>query len=224
MRRLKHSVEKIRAIYEIGVPVETIARNVGARPDQVKRIVRREGLRRVPARYAEGVSFLAYPGESFRQTSAPGYWVSDLGRVISMRDKPGTVLKQQMDVDGYLRVHLYQESRSFHVGVHRLVALAFLGPAGEGEAVAHNNGRRTDNRLSNLRWATQADNVADKADHGTAQIGSKHPRSKATEEGIAKVKAAFRAGASIQSAANAGRVSFHIAADVNRGKTWRHVQ
>jgi len=209
----------------MGVPVERIAREVGARPDQVKRIVRREALQRDPSRYAEGVAFLAFPGETFRPSPVSGYWVSDHGRVIAMMSKPGTVLKQQSDEDGYLRVQLYQEGgKPFHMAVHRMVALAFIGAPSPGEAVAHNNGRRTDNRAPNLRWATQAENVSDKALHGTEQLGSKHGNSKADEAEIAEVKRLLRNGRTIAEAAAETGVSFHIAADVSCGRTWRHVK
>lgn len=223
--RLKIQSETVRSLYEIGVPVERIASEIGAKRDQVKRVVRRDGLLRDRSRYSQGVAHMALAGEEFRESCVPGYWVSDQGRVIAMMSKPGTVLKQQADEDGYLRVHLYQEGRSpIHMQVHRMVALAFIGAPSPGEAVAHNNGRRTDNRVTNLRWATQAENVADKALHGTEQIGSRHGNSKASEAEIAEVKRLLRSGLTLAEVASATGVSFHIVADVSSGRTWRHVE
>lgn len=52
--------------------------------------------------------------------------------------------------------------------IHRLVAKAFVpGETEERWIVAHNNGVRNDNRPCNLRWATFAENNADKKIHGT---------------------------------------------------------
>jgi hypothetical protein len=52
--------------------------------------------------------------------------------------------------------------------VHRLVALAFLGPDPfEGAQVCHNDGDRTNPRLDNLRWGSQSDNQRDAVRHGT---------------------------------------------------------
>jgi len=45
--------------------------------------------------------------------------------------------------------------------VHQLVMLAFEGPPPPGKVVCHNNGDATDNRLSNLRYDTQRENVID---------------------------------------------------------------
>ena len=223
MRKLDLPVGRIGLLYAIGVPVERIALEIGARRDQVKRIVRREGLKRDPSRYAEGVRYMAPRGVEFRPTTVNGYWVSDYGHVMAMKEKPGTLLKGQLDRDGYLRVNLWDGEISQHALVHRMVAEAFHGAPGPDQAVAHNNGRRDDNRASNLRWATQSENVADKKLHGTELLGSRHPNAKTDEAAVSKVKQAFRTGATIKEAASIGGVTFYIAADVKAGKTWRHV-
>ncbi|AXV72811.1 hypothetical protein CJO75_01120 [Ralstonia solanacearum] len=56
-------------------------------------------------------------------------------------------------------------------GIHRLVALTFLGPPPSRQhEVAHNDGNRANNIVTNLRWATHAENVADTFRHGTAKV------------------------------------------------------
>ena len=57
------------------------------------------------------------------------------------------------------------QGRPRQVYVHRLVALAFHGEAEDGLEVCHGNGVRTDNRASNLRWDTHAENMRDKKRH-----------------------------------------------------------
>lgn len=58
----------------------------------------------------------------------------------------------------YVSLHI-NGKRHKHL-VHRLVALAFYGPAPEGmNDCAHANHDSLDNRASNLKWSTHADNV-----------------------------------------------------------------
>ena len=58
--------------------------------------------------------------------------------------------------EGYWRIRC-TDGRMFYV--HRLVASAFLSnPAGKPE-VDHKNTIRSDNRVSNLRWATRKENL-----------------------------------------------------------------
>jgi hypothetical protein len=65
--------------------------------------------------------------------------------------------------------------------VHRLVCEAFNGaPAREGLQAAHFDGNVLHNVPSNLRWATSAENAADKERHGRVPRGDqsgprKHP-------------------------------------------------
>jgi hypothetical protein len=57
--------------------------------------------------------------------------------------------------------------------LHRLVAEAFLGKPPEGKRlVLHIDGDCTNNHVDNLRWGSQAENVADTARHG-ARTGRK---------------------------------------------------
>lgn len=223
MRKLNLPVDRIATLYVIGVPVERIAREIGTSRERVKGVVRREALKRDPSRYAEGVRYMAPRGVEFRPTAVDGYWVSDYGHVLAMKEKPGTVLKGIPDRDGYLRVKLWEGNLAKHALVHRLVAEAFHGKPGPDQSVAHNNGKRDDNRASNLRWATQVENVSDKKLHGTEQKGSKHGNASTDEEAIASVKRMLRRGETLSETAAATGVSFHVVADVSRGRTWRHV-
>lgn len=94
----------------------------------------------------------------------PGYRASAAGRVWS--DKRGRYLTPNSGKDGYLRVGLRQEGRTRTVYVHRLVALAYLGPCPEGQEVRHLNGCPADNRVENLAYGTHLENMADMRAHG----------------------------------------------------------
>lgn len=67
------------------------------------------------------------------------------------------------------------------IPVHTLVMLAFVGVRPSGKETCHNNGDRSDARLSNLRYDTCASNAADRILHGTALRGEQSPQHVITE-------------------------------------------
>lgn len=114
----------------------------------------------------------------------PEYEVSCLGQVRRVRPAfgavVGRVLKPMLNKrTGYLSVVLCRHAQPARIDIHRLVAQAFHGPQPSlVHLVAHNDGVRTNNHASNLRWATQRENLADCHRHGTALVGSANPAAK----------------------------------------------
>lgn len=102
------------------------------------------------------------------------YEVSDAGSVRSFCHGYGRMLKPIHDQDGYSRVGLYRNGKQRRVFIHRLVAEAFIGPPPAGLHVAHRDGSRTNNSASNLRYATAAENNADKVAHGRVSHGERN--------------------------------------------------
>lgn len=98
----------------------------------------------------------------------PGYAVDELGDVYSLARHSirgsGWIypiqfrrLRQHPDGDGYLCVALHKNGRQATHRVHRLVGVAFLGLL-NGQIIDHINRDKTDNRLTNLRICTIAEN------------------------------------------------------------------
>ena len=77
----------------------------------------------------------------------PGYQVSDAGRVKRITGT-GKELRPVRYSNGYYVVNLSGK----RIGVHRLVALAFIpNPSGLPQ-INHKNENKTDNRVENLEW------------------------------------------------------------------------
>lgn len=94
---------------------------------------------------------------------------------------------------GYLGVLLKPGPRRH--SIHKLVLEAFVGPRPEGMEACHKDGNRTNNALSNLRWATHKENEKDKEQHGTRQRGEKAGRAKLTAEKVREIRARHQQGA-----------------------------
>ena len=87
------------------------------------------------------------------------YEVSDHGNVKSRFKQLKPSLKKQC---GHMRVNIC--GKGFYI--HRLAMAAFIGPCPDGMEVCHNDGNPANNKLSNLRYGTRKENVADQIKHG----------------------------------------------------------
>lgn len=105
------------------------------------------------------------------------YEVSDQGRIracertyIRTNGRPYTARPKMIKPhwsDGYMRVRLNVPEKPKWHSVHKLVMEAFVGPRPEGLVIAHGDGDTSNNALSNLRYATNAENQQDRKRHGT---------------------------------------------------------
>jgi len=97
------------------------------------------------------------------------YGVTDDGRVWSYPKLYGANLSRRHDGlwvspfenhKGYIRACLtLTDGRQRSYFVHRLVALAYLPNPSGFPQVNHKNGKKNDNRASNLGWVTQSENI-----------------------------------------------------------------
>lgn len=145
----------------------------------------------------------------------PGYEVSDMGRVRSWKlGGPGTRLasspsevRPQQGRHGYVRVELCHEGQRSHHFVHRIVLTAFVGPSKL--SADHVNAVKDDNRLANLQWLTQAENVRRSAG------------ARLTRDQVSAIRSRYgRSGLTQRALADEYGVSRTTIGDVVNGRSW----
>ncbi len=125
---------------------------------------------------------------------------------------------------GYRMVLLTSSARVRKtIAVHRLVLLAFVGPAPDGHEAGHRNGNRRDNSLANLQWITRAENISDLIKHGKLPRGESHPHAKLNSEQVREIRRLYRDGYTRNRISRIYGVSWTSTDAIVSGKYWRHV-
>ena len=103
--------------------------------------------------------------------------------------KKGKYIKACVAKNGYLVVTLWKNNKEKQHYIHRLLAVHFILNPQNKRCVDHKNGVRTDNRLENLRWATDLENSRNSKTRTTNTSGSKNVFwSKRERKWIVKIK------------------------------------
>ena len=140
---------------------------------------------------------------------------------------PGKLLKPTPDHRNYgggrLCVNLKVGGSGQNFRVHRIVAAAFIGPCPDGMEVAHNNGIASDNRLENLRYATPAENTADKWQHGTMMCGEAVPSSKLAACQVQEIRRLRAQGVKLEAIKDQFGISIAQVSRIANSKRWKHL-
>ena len=156
------------------------------------------------------------------------YAVSDLGRVRSLerKNRRGYAIHERIlspGGSGHPIVFLYRNGEQECHCVPHLVARAFIGPRPSGLEVCHNDGNPHNNCLSNLRYDTPKNNIADKRRHGTQQCGERVVGSKLTESQVRQISLKHQGGETQASICRQYGMAAPTISAIVRRTTWRHV-
>lgn len=142
------------------------------------------------------------------------------GRIFSW--KRGKFLSQ--DTNGrYLDVGLRINNKTEQWRVHRLVAMAFYGPLPEGMQTRHLNGNSKDNRVTNLKYGTVAENAADKVLHGTSGKGRIRSNTSLNQEQVLSIKQALLDGVHYGDLATQYGISPQSIYGIASGKSYAYI-
>lgn len=148
--------------------------------------------------------------------SCPFYLASSLGRI----KRNGKFLSPQTQNGGYLVVHLWLNNERKVRTVHSLIAETFIGIRPIGKDVCHNNGKRTDNKFQNLRYATRKENFKDRIKHGTIYHSNTGGKLKPNQ--IFKIRRLAKTLSQKEIAARF-KVSKEAIRRILRGDTWKYL-
>jgi hypothetical protein len=133
------------------------------------------------------------------------------------------MMTQYVAKDGYMRVGILLDTgKRKTCNAHRLVLSAFTGEERAGLDAAHNDGNKTNNVITNLRWATRKENFADRRSHGTWPINEHATAAKLTAEDVATIKARIASGESNGPIAKCFFVTKENISAIRRGRIWNH--
>lgn len=156
----------------------------------------------------------------------PRYRVGRCGSVWSHKPSRAKwmLLKPWPNAQEYLMVSLMLDGVRHAKRVHHIVLTVFVGPRPDGFEGCHRDGERGNNALSNLRWDTHAENVADNERNGKKVFGEKHGCAKLCEADIPVIRAEYAKGGTTyrQIGASRGLPPETIFKIVQR-KSWKHV-
>jgi hypothetical protein len=143
------------------------------------------------------------------------YEVSNHGRVMSYARSKSRLLSLGSGT-GYYTASINRRAKY----VHRLVVEAFIGPApDETYEVAHIDGNPLNNHVSNLRWATHSENLADRVRHNTHLRGERTSKV-LTWEQVREMRALLADGMSQLAASRKYGVSRTTVIRIARHERW----
>lgn len=150
------------------------------------------------------------------------YEVSSFGEV---RKSNGEAVGQWLNSQGYSIVRLSNPRAMARV--HRLVAGAFLGNADSKPNVNHIDNDRSNNKVENLEWCTQAENLAHMSRQGrraSPALNKRPAHSILSDQQVRDLRAGRRAGKSLSQLGLEFGVSKRTAQRCAAGEYYRDVK
>jgi hypothetical protein len=151
-----------------------------------------------------------------------GFLASSLGRIRRVGEV--RFRRPSPTKDGYLRLLIKgDDGKRRSAFVHQMVLAAFAGPRPEGMVCRHLDGDPSNNRIGNLAYGTQAQNMADRGRHGNNPVGTRNGHAKLTPALVRLARLAHKEGASFRAIARAVNMNDKTIRDICKGRLWKDV-
>lgn len=161
------------------------------------------------------------------------YEVSDLGRIRSFKRvvRAGwssriiqpRILKPVNNGKGYLTVVLSNKKQRY---IHRIVAETFLKKHSKNTQVNHKDGIKNNNKLSNLEWVSNSENLKHSYKIGTHtpmnQKGENNPRARLNKIEVLKIKRLRMRNVSVKKIAKIYNVTIYHVYNITNGHSWKN--
>ena len=165
------------------------------------------------------------------------YEVSDLGRVRSLNRivrgngfctqlRTGRILRPDSRRHGYQMVMFSSCSVRTRELVHRVVLKAFCGLPLPGMQADHIDCDPSNNRLSNLRWVTPAENQRHSIAKGRRADfrGENHGQSRLTDSDVREIRRQYASGIRTVRIAETFGIHPGTALSIAKRRYWKHVE
>ena len=149
----------------------------------------------------------------------PDYQISSAGNVKSNKRNKEILMKPALSNRGYFSVVTSHYGARKMIKVHILVLKHFGPPQPPNTTCDHINRIPTDNRIENLRWATQEQQT----ENSISAKGERHGASKLTEAQVIEIKRRLSEGAIQASLAKEYGVNKSLISHINLGIKWAYL-